>query len=165
MSIVCGIPTAHKIVVSRDVIFVEDQLQMKDENDSTVKEKSEIVSIHVENNPEDSYASEIVPEHEEQEQVESEALEVQWSTHEKWMPAPEHEEQEQVESKALNVRRLSHERRMPAWHSEYVTEINIAYCLLTEDRKPSTFHETLNSSDVAFVDGSNVRRNRSSIQE
>lgn len=83
MSIVCGIPTAHKIVVSRDVIFVEDQLQRKDENDSTVKEESKTVSIHVETNPEDSYSSEIVLEHEEQEQVESEALKVRWSTHEK----------------------------------------------------------------------------------
>ena len=36
-------PTAHKIVISRDVIFVEDQLQMRDEDDSIVKEKSEIV--------------------------------------------------------------------------------------------------------------------------
>ena len=33
------------------------------------------------------------------------------------------------------------------WHSEYVTEIIIAYCLLTEDREPSIFHEALNSSD------------------
>ncbi|KAH9751503.1 hypothetical protein KPL71_014323 [Citrus sinensis] len=36
------------------------------------------------------------------------------------------------------------------WHSEYVTEINVAYYLLTEDGEPSTFHEALNSSDVTL---------------
>ncbi|KAH9734074.1 Integrase catalytic domain-containing protein [Citrus sinensis] len=116
-------PTAHKIVISRDVIFIEDQLQMKDGGDGTVKEKSEIVPVYVENNPEDSDSSEA---------------------------APEHEEQEPVESKAPEVRRSTRERRPPAWHSEYVTEINVAYCLLTEDGEPSTFHEALNSSDVAL---------------
>ncbi|KAH9687766.1 hypothetical protein KPL70_014887 [Citrus sinensis] len=116
-------PTAHKIVISRDVIFVEDQLQMKDEGDSTVKEKSGIVPVYVENNPEDSDSSEA---------------------------APEHEEQELVESEAPEVRRSTRERRPPTWHSKYVTEINVAYCLLTEDREPSTFYEALESSDVAL---------------
>ncbi|KAH9754808.1 cysteine-rich receptor-like protein kinase 8 [Citrus sinensis] len=73
-------PTAHKIVISRDVIFVEDQLQMKDEDDSTVKEKSETVPIYVENNIEDSDSPKAAPEHEEQEPVESEAPEVRRST-------------------------------------------------------------------------------------
>ena len=36
------------------------------------------------------------------------------------------------------------------WHSEYVTEINVGYYLLTEDGEPSTFHEALNNSDVAL---------------
>ncbi|KAH9689170.1 Integrase catalytic domain-containing protein [Citrus sinensis] len=115
--------TAHKIVISRDVIFVEDQLQRKDGDDGTVKEKSETVPVYVENNPEDSDFSEA---------------------------APEHEEQESVESESPEVRRSTRERRPPTWHSEYVTEINIAYCLLTEDGEPSTFHEALNSSDVAL---------------
>ncbi|KAH9715183.1 hypothetical protein KPL71_020951 [Citrus sinensis] len=73
-------PTAHKIVISRDVIFIEDQLQRKDEedgDDSTVKEKSETVPVYVENNLKDSDSSEAAPEHEEQEPVDSEALEVQ----------------------------------------------------------------------------------------
>ncbi|KAK9209952.1 hypothetical protein WN944_002321 [Citrus x changshan-huyou] len=116
-------PTAHKIVISRDVIFVEDQLQMKDGDDGTVKEKSEIVPVYVENNPKDSDSSKA---------------------------APEHEEQEPVESEAPEVRRPTRERRPPVWHSEYVTEINVAYCLLIEDGEPSTFHEALNSSDVAL---------------
>ena len=64
--------------------------------------------------------------------------------------APEHEEQEPVESEAPEVRRSTHERRPPMWYSEYVIEISIAYCLLTEDGEPLTFHESLNSSDVAL---------------
>ena len=48
-------PTAHKIVINRDVIFVKDQLQRKDEDNSTVKEKSESISIYVENNPEKKF--------------------------------------------------------------------------------------------------------------
>ncbi|KAH9725675.1 Integrase catalytic domain-containing protein [Citrus sinensis] len=116
-------PTAHKIVISRDVIFVEDQLQKRDENDSTAKEKSEIVPVYVENNSEDLDSSEA---------------------------APEYEEQEPIESEAPEVRRSTRERRLLAWHSEYVTEINVAYCLLTEDGEPSTFYEALESSDVAL---------------
>ncbi|KAH9678909.1 Integrase catalytic domain-containing protein [Citrus sinensis] len=84
-------PTAHKIVISRDVIFIKDQLQRRDEDDSTVKEKSETIPVYVENNPEDSDSSEA---------------------------APEHEEQEPVESEAPEVRRSTRERRPPTWHSE-----------------------------------------------
>ncbi|KAH9769282.1 hypothetical protein KPL71_011940 [Citrus sinensis] len=116
-------PTAHKIVISRDVIFVEDQLQKRDEDDGTTKEKSETVPVYVENNLEDSDSSDV---------------------------APEHEEQEPVDSETPEVRRSTRERRPPTWHSEYVTDINVAYCLLTEDGEPSTFHEALNSSDVAL---------------
>ncbi|KAH9672314.1 hypothetical protein KPL70_017673 [Citrus sinensis] len=79
-------PTAHKIVISRDVIFIEDQLQRKDRDDSTVKEKSETVLVYVENNPEDSNSSEAALEHEEQEPVESEAPEVHQPTRERRPP-------------------------------------------------------------------------------
>ncbi|KAH9755120.1 hypothetical protein KPL71_015668 [Citrus sinensis] len=78
--------TAHKIVISRDVIFIEDQLQKRDEDDSSVKEKSEIIPVYVENNPEDSDSSEAAPEHEEQKPVESEAPEVHRSTRERRPP-------------------------------------------------------------------------------
>ena len=64
--------------------------------------------------------------------------------------APEHDEQESVESEVPEVRWLTRERRPPMWHSKYVTEINVAYCLLTEDGEPSTFHKALNSSDVTL---------------
>ncbi|KAH9689341.1 Integrase catalytic domain-containing protein [Citrus sinensis] len=90
-------PTAHKIVISRDVIFVEDQLQMRNEDDGTTKEKSETVPVYVENNLEDSDSSEV---------------------------APVHEEQEPVDSETPEVFRSTRERRPPTWHSEYVTEIN-----------------------------------------
>ncbi|KAH9800564.1 hypothetical protein KPL71_000708 [Citrus sinensis] len=129
-------PTAHKIVISRDVIFIKDQLQMKDEDDGTVKEKSETVPVYVENNPEDSDSSEA---------------------------ALEHEEQERVESEAPEVRRSTRERRPPTWHSEYVTEINIAYCLLTEDGEHSTFHEALNSSDIKRDGNDQVERYRARL--
>lgn len=78
-------PTAHKIVINRDVIFVEDQLQRRYEDDSTIKEKSETVPVYVKNNlgGEDSDSSEAAPEHEQQELVESEAPEVCRSTRER----------------------------------------------------------------------------------
>ena len=58
-------PTAHKIVISRDVIFIEDQLQMRDEDDSKVNEKSETIPVYVENNLENSYSFEAALEHKE----------------------------------------------------------------------------------------------------
>ena len=42
------------------------------------------------------------------------------------------------------------ERRPPTWHSEYITESNVAYCLLTEDGEPSTFHEAINGTDASL---------------
>ena len=57
-----------KIVISRGVIFVKDQLQRKDDDDSTMKEKSKTVPVYVENNAEkkeDSDSSEAALEHEE----------------------------------------------------------------------------------------------------
>ncbi|KAH9727213.1 Integrase catalytic domain-containing protein [Citrus sinensis] len=77
---------------------VNDQLQRKDRDDGTIKEKSETVPVYVENNPEDSDSSEV---------------------------ALEHKQQEPVESEAPKVHRSTHERRPLSWHSEYVTEINM----------------------------------------
>ena len=117
-------PTAHKVVISRDVIFVEDQLQ-KEEDNVTSKENSETTDVQVENNPE------------QEDSISSEA-------------EPEHETQVIDESEAPEVRRSTRERRPPVWHSEYVTESNVAYCLLTEDGEPLTFHEARNSSDASL---------------
>ena len=49
-----------------EIIFVEDQLQRRNEDDSIIKENLEIIPIYIENNleNEDSDSSEIVPEHE-----------------------------------------------------------------------------------------------------
>ncbi|KAH9762162.1 Integrase catalytic domain-containing protein [Citrus sinensis] len=129
-------PTAHKIVISRDVVFIENQQQRRNEDDSSVKEKSETIPVYVKNNLEDSDSSEA---------------------------APEHEEQELVESEAPEVRRSTRERRPPMWHSEYVTEINVAYCLLIEDGEPSTFHEALNSSDIKRDGNDQVERYRTRL--
>lgn len=116
-------PTTRKVIVSRDVIFAEDQIQWKDGNDSTSKDSTETTTVQEENNP----VEEITDS--------SEA-------------APEHEVQEPVESEAPEVRRSTRESRPPAWHSEYVMESNVAYCLLTEDGEPLTFHEATSGSDV-----------------
>jgi len=111
-------PTAHKIVISRDVIFAEDKMQME-ENNSILKETIEVQMENTQN------------------RTSSEAI-------------PEHEEQEQIESETLEVRRSTRERRPPAWHSEYVTESNIVYCLLIEDGELSTFYEAIKSTDVSM---------------
>ncbi|XP_073153946.1 uncharacterized protein [Henckelia pumila] len=63
---------------------------------------------------------------------------------------PEHEEQEQVESAVSKVRQSTRERRPTGLLSDYVTERNIAYCLLTEDVEPSSFHEATQNADVSM---------------
>ena len=111
-------PIAHKVVISRDVIFAEDKIQMEEHN-SILKETTTVQMENTQN-------------------------------HTSSEDAPEHEKQKQIESKTPEVRRSTHERRPPAWHLKYVTESNIAYCLLTEDREPSTFHEAIKSTDVSI---------------
>ncbi|KAI9198938.1 hypothetical protein LWI28_024753 [Acer negundo] len=85
-------PTTHKVVISRYVIFLEDQLQ-KEEDNITSKENTETTDVQVENNQE------------QEDSVSSEA-------------EPEHETQVLDESEAPEVRRLTRERRPPVWHSE-----------------------------------------------
>ncbi|KAE8657742.1 hypothetical protein F3Y22_tig00116983pilonHSYRG00074 [Hibiscus syriacus] len=64
-------PTAHKVIISRDVIFVEDKLQRKEEDDST--EKLETTQILVDKEVEQGDSSEAEPAHDEQEPESSEA--------------------------------------------------------------------------------------------
>ena len=118
-------PTTHKVVISRDVIFAEDKLQRNDKDDSTVKENPDTTMVQMENN---------------QVQEDSDSPEA----------APGHEEQEPAESEATDDRRSTRERRPPAWHSEYVMEAHVAYCLLTEDGEPTTFQEASKSQDVSL---------------
>ena len=75
-------PTAHKIIINRYVIFVEDQQQKRNRDNSTVKKKSETVPVYVKNNleKEDSDFSKATLAHKEHEPVEFEALEVRRST-------------------------------------------------------------------------------------
>ena len=62
----------------------------------------------------------------------------------------EHEVQELVEIEVPKVCRLTCKKKPPIWHLEYVTEENIAYCLLIKDGKPSTFHEAIKSPNVSL---------------
>nr|GEY10295.1 Gag-Pol polyprotein [Tanacetum cinerariifolium] len=48
------------------------------------------------------------------------------------------------------TRTLNCERRHPGWHSDYVIENNVAYCLLIEEGEPSTLQEALNNLDASF---------------
>ncbi|KAE8698382.1 putative ribonuclease H protein [Hibiscus syriacus] len=104
--------TSRKVIISRDVIFVEDKLQRKEDDDSL--EKSETIHIHVEKEVEQGDSSEAEPAHDEQEPESSET--------------PTTHQSDRV-------------RRRPNWHSDYVIEGNIAYFLLTEDGEPSTYQE------------------------
>ncbi|KAE8704116.1 hypothetical protein F3Y22_tig00110461pilonHSYRG00160 [Hibiscus syriacus] len=62
-------PTARKVIINRDVIFVEDKLQRKEDDDST--EKSETTQINVEKEFEQGDSSEAEPTHDEPESFEA----------------------------------------------------------------------------------------------
>ncbi|GJW36958.1 retrovirus-related pol polyprotein from transposon TNT 1-94 [Tanacetum coccineum] len=89
-------PTAHKVVVSRDVVFMENKIQENEE------------------------------------------------------AAPQHEVNKTNESQALRTHTLNRERRRPGWHSDYVIESNVAYCLLTGDGEPLNLQGALNNLDASF---------------
>ncbi|KAE8694358.1 hypothetical protein F3Y22_tig00110783pilonHSYRG00068 [Hibiscus syriacus] len=112
-------PTARKVIISRVVIFVEDKLQRKEDDDSA--EKSETTQIHV-------------------------GKEVKQGDYSEAEPA--HDEQELESSEAPTTRQSDRVRRRPNWHSDYIIEGNIAYCLLTEDGEPSTYQEAINNLDA-----------------
>ncbi|GJR08587.1 retrovirus-related pol polyprotein from transposon TNT 1-94 [Tanacetum coccineum] len=113
-------PTAHKVVVSRDVVFMEDKIQEIEEDDSTTRETT---SIQMENEFQSNDSSEAVPQH---------------------------EVNETTESQAPTTRTSDRERRRPGWQSDYAMESNVAYCLLTEEGEPSTLQEAQNNPDVSF---------------
>jgi len=64
-------PTAHKVVINRDVIFAEGKMQMEEYN-SILKETTAVQMENTQNHT----SSEAAPEPEEQEQTESETSEV-----------------------------------------------------------------------------------------
>nr|GEZ35942.1 retrovirus-related Pol polyprotein from transposon TNT 1-94 [Tanacetum cinerariifolium] len=64
--------------------------------------------------------------------------------------APQHKMNEANESQAPATRTLNHEKRRPWWHSDYVIESNVAYCLFIEEEEPSTLQKALNNLDASF---------------
>ncbi|KAE8733376.1 hypothetical protein F3Y22_tig00001323pilonHSYRG00009 [Hibiscus syriacus] len=89
-----------------------DGVKGKEDDDSA--EKSETTQIHVEKEVKQGDSSEAEPAHDEQESESSEA--------------PTTCQSDRV-------------RRRPNWHSDYVIEGNVAYCLLIEDGEQSTYQE------------------------
>ena len=59
-----------------------------------------------------------------------------------------HEEQK-LDEVNNGVRRSTRETQKPSWQSNYVMTSPDAYCLLTEEGEPSTFHEALSGSDAS----------------
>ena len=113
-------PTARKLIVSRDVIFAENELQSEQKIDSTSKDVA-TVQIDGKSGEDNSFEAE-----------------------------PEHEEQEPDEAHDGEVRRTTRQIRKPSWHSDYVMASHDAYCLLTEEGEPSTFQEAVSSSDASL---------------
>ncbi|GKB97018.1 retrovirus-related pol polyprotein from transposon TNT 1-94 [Tanacetum coccineum] len=85
--------TAHKVVISRDVFFMEDKIQENEEGDSTTKETT---SIQMENEFQSNYSSEAVPQHEVNEMTKSQALTTRTSDHER--KSPKEAMQEEIEA-------------------------------------------------------------------
>ncbi|GKA12670.1 reverse transcriptase domain-containing protein, partial [Tanacetum coccineum] len=87
-------PTSHKVVVSRDVVFMEDKIQENEEGDSTTRETTSI------------------------------QMEKEFQSNDSFEAAPQHEVNETNESQALATRTLNRERKRPRWHSDYVMKSN-----------------------------------------
>ncbi|KAI4299821.1 hypothetical protein L6164_033246 [Bauhinia variegata] len=62
---------------------------------------------------------------------------------------PEHKEQEPIAPEEPEIQRSDCLRKRLDWHSKYVMESNVAYCLLMEEEEPSTLQEAMNSSDAS----------------
>ncbi|GKF11694.1 gag-pol polyprotein, partial [Tanacetum coccineum] len=99
---------------------MEDKIQENEESDSTMRETTSI------------------------------QMEKEFQSNDYFEAAPQHEVNETNESQAPATRTINRERRRPGWHSDYVIESNVAYCLLTEEGEPSTLQEALNYLDVSF---------------
>ena len=62
---------------------------------------------------------------------------------------PEHRDNDSSEVEETQLRRSAREINPPKWHSDFVIENNVAYCLLTEDNEPSTFEEAINGPEAS----------------
>ncbi|GJT95917.1 gag-pol polyprotein [Tanacetum coccineum] len=112
-------PTAHKVVVSRDVVFMEDKIQENEEGDNVARETTSI------------------------------QMEKEFQSNDSFEVAPQHEVNETNESQAPITRTLNRERKRTSWHSDYVMNSNVAYCLLREEGEPSTLQEALNNPNAS----------------
>ena len=112
-------PTSRKVIISRDVIFAEDKLQNDNNMETTIPETTKVY-------------------------MEGESQQENLSEDEL-----EHEIQEHGETVEQENRRSDRLRRRPSWHSDYIMESNVAYCLLTEDGEPSNFQEAKRSSEAS----------------
>ncbi|GJW74329.1 gag-pol polyprotein [Tanacetum coccineum] len=101
-------PTDHKVVVSMDVVFMEEKFQENEEGDSATRETASI------------------------------QMEKQFRSNDSSKVVPQHEENETTDTQAPMTRTFNHERKHPVWHSDYVMESNVAYFLLTEEGYAST---------------------------
>ncbi|GKB99363.1 gag-pol polyprotein [Tanacetum coccineum] len=113
-------PTAHKVVVNRDVVFMKDKIQENKEGDNTTRETTSI------------------------------DMEKEFQSNDSFEVAPQHEMNETNKSQALATRTLNSERKRPRWHSDYVVESNFTYCLLTNEGRSSTLQEALDNPDASF---------------
>ncbi|GKC54192.1 retrovirus-related pol polyprotein from transposon TNT 1-94, partial [Tanacetum coccineum] len=77
-------------------------------------------------------------------------MEKEFQSNNSFEAATQHEVNETNESQAPATHTLNRERRHPGWHSDYVIESNVAYCLLIEEGEPSTLQEALNNPDALF---------------
>ncbi|KAL6583853.1 hypothetical protein OROMI_003142 [Orobanche minor] len=66
------------------------------------------------------------------------------------IPKPKDDTQAPIESKVPERRYPACERRKQTWFSDFITESNVAYCLLTEDGEPSTFQEAMSSPNATL---------------
>lgn len=76
-------PTSRKVIVSRDVIFAENELQREQENDSTSKD---ITTFHIDGKSVEDDSFEAESEHEVQELEEPDGVEVRRRTRQKRKP-------------------------------------------------------------------------------
>ncbi|GJU04571.1 retrovirus-related pol polyprotein from transposon TNT 1-94 [Tanacetum coccineum] len=122
-------PTAYKVIINRDVVFMEDKIQENEEGDSTARETTSI------------------------------QMEKEFKSNNSFEAAPQCEVNETNESQAPATRTLNRERKRLRWHSDYVMESNVAYCLLTEEGEPSTLQEALKNLDAWFWKEAMQKRN------
>ncbi|GJR97188.1 gag-pol polyprotein [Tanacetum coccineum] len=89
-------PTAHKVVVNRDVVFLEDKIQKNEECDKTTRETTSI------------------------------QMEKEFQSNDSFEVAPQHEVNETNKSQAPATHTLNRQRKHPGWHLDYVMESNAA---------------------------------------